>query len=109
MVSIHTPMEQLFKLPFLIGHLIKHQKQDGVSLLKFLQDHYAPDHNDADLPEDQQLPFKKLNFHGTGYAIVTRIFQANLLPLLPAGKKVMIYNAFTPQLHSASIFHPPRV
>jgi hypothetical protein len=59
MVSLQTPVGQLLKLPLLIEHFIKHQQQDGVSLLAYLQDHYSEDHHDADLPEDEQLPFKK--------------------------------------------------
>ncbi|HET9744643.1 MAG TPA: hypothetical protein VFP97_02955, partial [Chitinophagaceae bacterium] len=57
MVSIQTPIGQLFKLPLLIEHFIKHQKRNGVSLIDFLEEHYSSGHNDADLPEDEQLPF----------------------------------------------------
>ena len=109
MVSIQTPVGQLFKLPLLIEHFIKHQKQEGVSFLGFLANHYAIDHNDADLPEDEQLPFKNITFYSVGYAIVAPVTQTNVFAPLPSEKKVIFHDIYTPQQHLASIFHPPRV
>ena len=109
MVSIQTPIGQLFKLPLLIEHYIKHQKQDGVSLIGFLEDHYASDHKDADLPEDEQLPFKNITFHSIGYAIVTSVVQKNVAASVPTERKIIFPDTFTPQQHLGSIFHPPRV
>jgi len=109
MVSTHTPMGQLFKLPLLIEHYIKHQAQDDVSLFAFLVDHYTTDHNDADLPEDEQLPFKNITFYSIGYAIVTPVIQANEFTPSPIDKKVIFHDAYTPQQNLFSIFHPPRV
>lgn len=108
MLSIQTPLGQLVKLPVLIEHFIKHQKQEGVSLIGFLTDHYATDHNDADLPEDENLPFKNISFNTIGYAIVTPASQPNVFAPLPADKKVIFPGIYTPQLHLVSIFHPPR-
>jgi hypothetical protein len=108
MLSIQTPLGQLVKLPLLIEHFIKHQKQDGVSMLGFLANHYAADHNDADLPEDENLPFKNISFNTIGYAIVTPASQANVFAPLPADKKVNFPGIYTPQQHLTSIFHPPR-
>ena len=109
MVSIQTPVGQFFKLPFLIEHFIKHQKQDGVSLFGFLQDHYSPDHNDADVPEDEQLPFKNITFYSIGYAIVPGVIKSTVFRKLPADKKVISPESCTRQQHLGSIFHPPRV
>lgn len=92
----------------LIEHYIKHQKQDGVSLIDFLEDHYASNHKDADLPEDEQLPFKNTTFYNIGYAIVTPIVQTNVLAPLTTEKKVVLPDTYTPQQHLGSIFHPPR-
>lgn len=108
MVSIQTPVGQLFKLPLLIEHLIKHQKQYGVSLFGFLQDHYSPDHNDADLPEDEQLPFKNITFYTIGYAIVPGVFKTTVFITLPADRRIIFPETYTPQQHLGSIFHPPR-
>jgi hypothetical protein len=107
--SIQTPFGQLFKLPLLIEHYIKHQKQDGVSLLDFLEDHYASNHKDADSSEDEQLPFKNTTFQNMGYAIVTPIVKANVVVSLPAEKRIVLPDSDIPQQHSGSIFHPPRV
>ena len=109
MVSIQTPLGQLFKLPLLIEHYIKHQKQDGVSLIGFLKDHYASNHKDADLPEDEQLPFKNTTYHNIAYAIVTLDVHTNIVAPLAIEKKIVLPDTFTPQQHSGSIFHPPRV
>ena len=109
LVSIQTPFGQLLKLPLLVEHFIKHQRQDGDSLIAFLEDHYLSDHNDADLPEDEQLPFKNITFNSIGYAIVTPVIQANIFAPLPAEKKITFPDIYTPQQHLASIFHPPRV
>ena len=109
MVSIQTPVGQLFKLPLLIEHYIKHQKQEGISLIGFLENHYASDHKDADLPEDEQLPFKNITFYSIGYAIVTPILTANVFAPLPTEKKILFPDIYTPQQHLGSIFHPPRI
>jgi len=109
LVSIQTPLGQLLKLPLLVEHFIKHQEQDGVSLIDFLEDHYLSDHNDADLPEDEQLPFKNITFNSIGYAIVIPVIQANIFAPLPAKKKMTFPDIYTPQQHLTSIFHPPRV
>jgi hypothetical protein len=109
MVSIQTPVGQLFKIPVLIEHFLKHQQQNGVSLIGFLQDHYRSDHKDADLPEDEQLPFKQITFNALGYAIVPSVIKTNEVISLPADRVVTFPQIYTPQQHLGSIFHPPRV
>ena len=108
MVSTQTPIGQLYKLPLLIQHFIKHQKQDGVSFVAFLDNHYSANHNDADLPEDQQLPFKTFTLSNTGFAIMTPVIQTTVVVPLPADKLIMFRGIYVPQRHLASIFHPPR-
>src|SRR5687768_13411703 len=70
LVFVQTPAGQVFKLPVLISHYLKHQKMDGISLHGFLSDHYATRHKDADLPEDEQLPFKSIVLFNIGFAIL---------------------------------------
>ena len=108
LVSIQTPLGQLLKLPMLVEHYIKHQKQEVVSFIDFLHNHYASDHTDADLPEDEQLPFKNIPLQAIGYAIVTPETQEGTFVTLPMEKKV-VPDTYSPQKHLASIFHPPRV
>ena len=108
MVSIQTPLGQLLKLPLLIEHYLKHQGRENVSLIGFLKDHYAARHQDADLPEDESLPFKNITINNTGYAIVTPVIESGIAAPLPLEIKIFFYDPYTPQQHSASIFHPPR-
>lgn len=77
MVSGQTPVGHFFKFPFLIGHYIKHQKQEGVSFINFLEVHYASGHKDSDLPEVEQLPFKNITFSSIDFAIVAPTFAAS--------------------------------
>lgn len=109
LMSIQTPVGQLFKFPLLIEHFVKHQKQDGVSLFGFLVDHYTDGHKDADLPEDEQLPFKSIILYSIGYAVVPSVVQTHISVALPADQKVICLDSYVPQQHIASIFHPPRV
>jgi hypothetical protein len=108
MVSIQTPMGQFLKLPLLIEHFTKHRKQDNLSFYGFLSDHYAPGHNDADLPEDEQLPFKSLTFYSIANAIVTPTIHANVAIEAKPAKKIASLYTYTAQQHLACIFHPPR-
>jgi hypothetical protein len=108
-ISLQTPFGQLIKLPLLVEHYIKHQKQNGVSLINFLEDHYASNHKDADFPEDQQLPFKSTTIDNNNYVVVTPIVQVNAAGPLPTEKKMIIPGRYTPQQHPGSIFHPPKM
>lgn len=108
-VSVQTPVGQLFKLPVLIEHFIKHQKQEGLSLIEFLGVHYKTVHNDADSKEDEQLPFKSIAYYNIGTAIVPKIINTNFFVLLCADKKIFFPDITIPQQHLARIFHPPRV
>ena len=108
LASIQTPLGQVFKFPLLIEHFIKHQKQNGVSFLGFLTDHYATGHSDSDLPEDEQLPFKNITFQSIGYAIVATFIQPSLFVPLSPDKKVGFPGFYSAQQHLARIFHPPR-
>ena len=108
LLLIETPAGQFLRLPLLIEHFAKHQKQDGHSLLLFLDEHYSASHNDADLPEDEQLPFKTITLNGIGYAIVPEAAQPDLLVHSTVNEIVFSLDAYTPQQHLASIFHPPR-
>lgn len=104
-----TPFGQFLKLPVLIEHFNKHRNQDGVSFLDFLNSHYATDHNDTDQSEDDQLPFKTMDQQNFGFAIVSGILKQEFSLDFEVPAKVMLNDAYTPQQHLCSIFHPPRV
>ena len=109
MVSIQTPLGQFLKLPLLVEHYLKHQKQEGISFVDFLEDHYASDHKDADQPEDEHLPFKNMTVNNLGYAILAPSIQTTVAYFKPAEKKISSNQNYTPQLHLKNIFHPPQV
>ena len=109
LVSTQTPMGQLFKLPLLVEHFVKHQRKEGMSFLGFLEEHYASDHRDADLPEDEQLPFKTIILCNIGSAVVPSLVKADFAFPFTEEKKIILSDFYTPQQHLSSIFHPPRV
>lgn len=104
-----TPVGQLLKLPLLIEHFYKHKKQDGISLLKFLKDHYSVEHNDADRSEDKQLPFKTVIMQSIGFALLPSAVSADLSLNLDIPQKIIPRGFNISQQHRNAIFHPPRV
>jgi hypothetical protein len=109
LVSIQTPVGQIFKLPLLVEHFIKHQKQEDVSLFDFLKEHYKAGHNDADLPEDEGLPFKNSTVYSMGYVIIPSAIKPRVIVPLLTNKKLIFAKAYVVQPYLSSIFHPPRV
>ena len=109
MMFVQTPAGQLLKIPAFIEHFAKHQKHDGSSLVHFLKDHYASNHSDADLPEDEQLPFKTVTFYAIGNATVPDVIKTDAFLPSPSGNKIFFLNTYVPQQHLGSIFHPPRM
>ena len=107
MVSIHTPVGQLLKLPLLIEHFIKHQKQDGVSLFAFLDEHYSGVHNDAELP-DEQLPFKNIAFYTIGYTIVAFFKHSPVKYFKEKKQHFPEYNFTYTSAFLSAIWQPPR-
>lgn len=108
MVALHTPAGQLLKLPALVTHYMKHQKLEGISFFVFLEDHYVLKHQDADQPEDEQLPFKAAITYTIGYAIVTATVHTPVVIPLAAIKKGSYANTDIPRMFPGGIFHPPR-
>ena len=104
-----TPLGQLIKLPILIEHYYKHKLHDGVSLLEFLNDHYASKHYDADQPEDERLPFKTMILQHTDLAVVPAAVKPDFAVCFEIQAKLMFRDTYTPQQHLCNIFHPPRV
>ena len=104
-----TPVGQLMKLPVLVEHFYKHQLEDGVSLFKFLSDHYGSNHNDNDQAEDERLPFKTVIFQPIGFAVLPALEKPDFSYEFDIPTKLMLPDFYTPQQHLSKIFHPPRV
>jgi hypothetical protein len=107
LLSAQTPFGQVFKLPLLVEHFLKHQEQSGISLFSFVVDHYSHEHQDADRSEDGQLPFKTGLLLNIGSAIVPQLVKADFSVELNFTQKVAIDDSQVPQKHSNRIFHPP--
>ena len=108
MVSIQTPLGQLFKLPLLIEHYLKHQSKDGDSFAEFMYEHYKSSHDDDDSAEDQQLPFKNITFHSIGHAIAPDLNATNVVIPFTADAKVIVPDNFVQQQYLINVFRPPR-
>ena len=108
LTTTQTPLGQLWKLPLLIEHFYKHNKQEGVSLLKFLIDHYSAQHEDADQSEDEQLPFKTVMLENIAFAIVPNILKIHFPLTFNIPTEIMLKEIYAPQQHLCTIFHPPR-
>ena len=109
LLSAQTPIGQVFKLPFLVEHFIKHQKQTGTSLISFIIDHYSHTHHDADQSEDQQLPFKTVILLNMASAIVPALIKPDFGVDFKYPQKLTLSDFHKPQQYLCNIFHPPCV
>ena len=104
-----TPVMQIMKFPVLVEHFNKHKQSEKVSIIEFLKEHYAADHNDDDQSEDNKLPFKSGTLQDIGNADVINFacidFSLNYNVLV----KALFRKLNIPQNYHFSIFHPPRV
>lgn len=105
---IQTPAGQLLKLPQLIGHFISHQQKEVIAFTEFLMEHYSPDHDDADLEEDDKLPFKSMQVFSMGYAVIPEILKPHSIQPLYVENKISSHQSLIPHQHLSCIFHPPR-
>lgn len=108
LVFVQTPLGQICKFPVLIEHYLKHQRTEGLSFAHFLEEHYVSHHDDADLPEDQQLPFKNFTLHSMASAIVASGFQSASPAILAIEEKAIFAKVYIPQQMLSRIFHPPK-
>ena len=109
MVSVQTPVGQLLKMPLLIRHFVKHQNDEGMSVLGFVQEHYASSHTDEDQSDDEQLPFKANLTCNLGVATVPQTISADLVLPDFFERKIILQPTYSPQQHLNNIFHPPRM
>jgi hypothetical protein len=80
----HTDVVQLCKIPNLFEHYrLHHQQNQHIDFFAFLSMHYGvqPKQSAADDWEDQQLPFKKADFHLVCYVVAMPQQQETLLPV----------------------------
>ena len=107
---------QVFKLPNLIEHVVKHRIENGAfSLEGFLKHHYFSGNViDNDYAQDQKLPFKQIDFnHFSTIVFVLETFDdikiENPKRLFTENKNFFIYkNNFISEFQH-SIFQPPEI
>ena len=108
LLSAQTPLGQVLKFPVLMEHFYKHKKQEGVSFLEFIKDHYSPNHNDADQSEDDQLPFRGDVVQNIGIALLPTLFKADFDINYIVPHKLFDREILLPTQSPGNIFHPPR-
>ncbi len=110
-----TATKELLRIPLLAEHYYDHkQENNNTGLIAFLAMHYySEDGTDKDAKEDNQLPFKSVEYAATFYFI-------SLTPpsftehLAKPETETDIYFAilsdlFLPSQYLASIWQPPRI
>lgn len=112
-----TEMYQLLKLPILVEHFFEHkEKNPAISVLDFLEIHYAENHlenhpHDDDYEQDQKLPFI------THHEFLTIVFTLNPPLVIESNhasfphqdKKIIFYNdADVNSGVTNSIWQPPK-
>lgn len=106
-----TETHQLFRLPLLVKHYIKHKTENQhISFSKFIQLHYmSEEKNDTDQPEDQQLPFKTYNNIGfTVYQPQPVTASPVAHPTIISSNYPLVQNKSLSAGFNGSVFHPPR-
>lgn len=109
-----TELYQLFKLPFLVEHYLKHKEQDrSISLFDFLALHYKGGIKyDEDYDSDMKLPFKTC-CHGES-SVINAVVPQYKTPL-PVKVCFVLKNEFylsnvsyLPSSYLAAIWQPPK-
>lgn len=107
---------QVFKLPTLVEHIVKHRIENGeFSLVNFLNHHYFSGNvMDNDYAQDQKLPFKQIDF--TQFSTIVFVVESlsdlkieTPKRLFTENNKFFIYkNDFISEFQY-SIFQPPEI
>lgn len=113
MISL-TEFNQLMKLPLLIEHFLEHkEKDDNLSLWKFLNMHYAYNSaKDSDYAKDTKLPFKSHNAFVNSIIIAYIPSNSSSLDSKPIYIEQNNYSDFVEDLNASayfsSIWQPPK-
>jgi hypothetical protein len=117
LICIHlfgnTELGQLIKLPQLISHYQKHNKENpSVNFIKFLVMHYAGDDGtSADDKDDMQLPCHDYQ-HTAIFSVYASIYSSEILSNNLFYSSQVVYGgrlaSFNPSEHIFSFLQPPR-
>ncbi|HEX6914327.1 MAG TPA: hypothetical protein VF145_03755 [Chitinophagaceae bacterium] len=105
-----TEVEQLFRLPLLVEHLVSHIESDErFRVSEFFAIHYLGQDNDSDDQEDSRLPFKTFDGNHLGFVYLGHS-PVKLSPFsaAAAGRYRPALGGANLPGYSADIFHPPQ-
>lgn len=110
-----TPFKEVLKAPLLVMHYIDHRSEmPDMTLGQFFLLHYASDVKiDKDFAQDQQLPFKSLDYQHLPIFIVNetqfvRMPISNILQSTTEKVTNSHYLFFVKDAILSGVFHPPR-
>ncbi len=113
-----TELGQLLKFPMLVEHYFEHkEKNPEVTVLQFLEIHYAGNHlenhpHDEDYKEDQKLPFIIHNDLLTVSFILSKpiFLEPDALKTYNSSRKKIAVRdeVFIPAIYLSGIWQPPK-
>ena len=115
-LSSFQEFRQVFKLPNLVEHIVKHRIENGeFSLVNFLNHHYFSGNvMDNDYAQDQKLPFKQIDF--TQFSTIVFVVESlsdlkteNPKRLFTENKNFFISKHDFISEFQYSIFQPPEI
>lgn len=108
----YTDVIQVFKFPNLFSHYQDHHlKNKSVGIIDFLLMHYGKcnEGNAKEDKDDMQLPFKTIEFHHIGHAIIAPKFTISFVTK-DETQHCYYFNAYTSIIttsHKSSLLRPP--
>ncbi|MBK7522854.1 MAG: hypothetical protein IPI53_01385 [Saprospiraceae bacterium] len=110
-----TPLKEICKIPLLVLHYSNHLKENpAMSLAEFFDMHYLRGMVlDEDFEQDQQLPFKTMDFTTLSVFVLSEkkdiLLPQRSLVKVYKNKLNAVYLFFKEELHLSGVFHPPRI
>jgi len=106
-----TQLNQLLKLPVLIGHFFEHQEQDQrISFLDYIMHHYGGHEKDADYETDQKLPFMTASetLSLTFFVPTPSVFPLQKIVFKEVSQVNSCYHLQLKATYLSSIWQPPK-
>ena len=106
-----TQLNQLLKLPVLIGHFFEHQEKDQrISFLDYIMHHYGGHEKDADYETDQKLPFMTASetLSLTFFVPTPSVFPLQKIVFKEVSQVNSCYHLQLKATYLSSIWQPPK-
>ena len=110
-VSSATEFRELYRLPFLVNHYIKHKNaNNGLSFFDFLKKHYIREsRNDNDDQEDSKLPFKSSFENTISIFSAEHSFVSETIIFEYDHSYFNYYHSWIPSTVANAVFRPPKL